>query len=73
MITAIAPGQAVATFPAADVANFRTITQDMLAKVNVGDQAGATLMPRISKPLGTTANPSSRQSTEKPGPPSTDG
>ncbi len=42
VITAIAPGQAVATFPAADVANFRTITQDMLAKVNVGDQAGAT-------------------------------
>jgi len=41
-ITAIAPGQAVAKFPAADVANFRTLTQDMLIKVKTGDQAGAT-------------------------------
>lgn len=42
VITAIAPGQAVSKFPAADVANFRTITQNMLAKVKTGDQAGAT-------------------------------
>ncbi|KMO76188.1 COG4705 family protein [Mycolicibacterium obuense] len=41
-ITAIAPGQAVAKFPAADVAQFRALTQDMLNRVNAGDQAGAT-------------------------------
>lgn len=42
VITAIAPGQAAAKFPAADVANFRAITQDMLTKVQAGDQPGAT-------------------------------
>ena len=36
----LAPGQ-VSAFPAADVAGFRAITQDTLAKVNVGDQSGA--------------------------------
>ena len=41
-ITAIAPGQAAAIFPPADVATFRTITQDMLTKVTAGDQPGAT-------------------------------
>ncbi|MCV7131884.1 hypothetical protein H7J06_02705 [Mycobacterium hodleri] len=41
-ITAIAPGQATAAFPAADVATFRTLTQDMLTKVTAGDQPGAT-------------------------------
>jgi uncharacterized membrane-anchored protein len=39
----LAPGQsAIANFPAADVTNFRTITQDTLAKVQAGDQASAT-------------------------------
>ena len=38
----IAAGQASAHFPAADVANFRAITQTMLTKVQAGDQAGAT-------------------------------
>ncbi|MCP9276470.1 COG4705 family protein [Mycolicibacterium arenosum] len=42
VITAIAPGQATAKFPAADVANFRAITADALTKVQAGDQAGAT-------------------------------
>jgi hypothetical protein len=38
----LAPGQsATAKFPAADVTNFRTITQDTLVKVQAGDQAGA--------------------------------
>ncbi len=40
--TAISPGQATTHFPAADVTNFRTITADTLAKLNAGDQAGAT-------------------------------
>jgi hypothetical protein len=43
VITAIAPGQAVAKFPAADVATFRNITQDMQVKVTAADQAGATV------------------------------
>jgi uncharacterized membrane-anchored protein len=34
-------GQARATLPAADMAQFRTIAQDTLAKVTAGDQAGA--------------------------------
>ncbi|MCV7422095.1 hypothetical protein H7K45_16210 [Mycobacterium yunnanensis] len=38
----IAPGQASARFPAQDVANFRTITGGILAKVKAGDQSGAT-------------------------------
>jgi uncharacterized membrane-anchored protein len=37
----IAPGQATARFPAADVASFRKITQDTLTRVEAGDQAGA--------------------------------
>jgi uncharacterized membrane-anchored protein len=38
----LAPGQsATAKFPAADVTNFRTITQDTLVKVQADDQAGA--------------------------------
>jgi len=41
-ITAIAPGQAAAKFPAVDVANFRALTEDMLIKVKSGDQEGAT-------------------------------
>jgi uncharacterized membrane-anchored protein len=43
VITAIAPGQAVAKFPAADVATFRNITQGMQIKVTADDQAGATV------------------------------
>lgn len=35
-----APGQ-ISAFPAADLAGFRTITQDTLAKVDAGDQSGA--------------------------------
>jgi uncharacterized membrane-anchored protein len=38
----LAPGQATAKFPPAEVTNFRTITQDTLAKMQAGDQAGAT-------------------------------
>jgi uncharacterized membrane-anchored protein len=38
----LVPGQVAAHFPAADVANFRTITQDTLSKVQAGDQTGAT-------------------------------
>ena len=38
----LAPGQASAKFPASDVANFRTITADTLAKLQAGDQGGAT-------------------------------
>jgi uncharacterized membrane-anchored protein len=39
----LAPGQsATAKFPPAETAKFRTITQDTLAKVQAGDQAGAT-------------------------------
>ena len=34
-------GQATAKFPPADVAGFRTIVTDTLAKVQAGDQAGA--------------------------------
>ena len=38
----LAPGQsATAKFPPADITKFRTITQDTLAKVQAGDQAGA--------------------------------
>ena len=36
------PGQAAAHFPQADVAKFRGIVADTLAKVQAGDQAGAT-------------------------------
>lgn len=36
------PGQATTHFPPAEVGKFRTITQDTLAKLKAGDQAGAT-------------------------------
>ena len=36
------PAQASATFPPAEIAKFRVVTQDTLAKVQAGDQAGAT-------------------------------
>jgi Repeat of Unknown Function (DUF347) len=36
------PAQASATFPPAEIAKFRVITQDTLAKVQARDQAGAT-------------------------------
>ncbi|MFD6160610.1 hypothetical protein ACFWF7_31480 [Nocardia sp. NPDC060256] len=39
--TALAPGQATARFPQGEVAKFRTITQDTLARVRAGDQPGA--------------------------------
>lgn len=42
VITAIAPGQATAKFPPADLASLHTITLDTLIKVKAGDQAGAT-------------------------------
>jgi hypothetical protein len=38
----LAPGQATAHFPPDDVSRLRTITQDTLAKLRAGDQAGAT-------------------------------
>lgn len=38
----LTPGQASATFPPADIATFRMITQDTFNKVRAGDQAGAT-------------------------------
>ncbi len=40
--TTLTRGQATAHFPPAEVAKFRTIAQDTLAKVQAGDQAGAT-------------------------------
>lgn len=40
--TTLTPGQSTAHFPPAEVAKFRTIAQDTLAKVQAGDQAGAT-------------------------------
>jgi uncharacterized membrane-anchored protein len=40
--TPLTPGEATAHFPPADVANFRTIAQDTLTKVQAGDQTGAT-------------------------------
>jgi uncharacterized membrane-anchored protein len=39
---ALTPGQATAHFPPEEIAKFHTITQDTLAKVQDGDQAGAT-------------------------------
>ena len=36
------PGQTVAHFPGAEVTKFHAITQDTLAKLQAGDQAGAT-------------------------------
>ncbi len=42
VVVPIAAGQAVAHFPASDVAGFRTITQDTLTKLQAGDQSGAT-------------------------------
>jgi uncharacterized membrane-anchored protein len=41
-VAALAPGQVSVHFPAAEITKFRTITSDTLAKVNAGDQAGAT-------------------------------
>jgi uncharacterized membrane-anchored protein len=38
----LAPGQATANFPPGEVTKFRAITQDTLAKLEAGDQAGAT-------------------------------
>jgi len=38
----LTPAQAVAHFPAADVASFKTIVDDTFTKVNAGDQSGAT-------------------------------
>jgi uncharacterized membrane-anchored protein len=40
--TPLTPGEATAHFPPAEVANFRTIAQDTLTKVQAGDQTGAT-------------------------------
>ncbi|MFD8693615.1 COG4705 family protein [Kitasatospora purpeofusca] len=37
----LTPEQATASFPAAEVAKFRTVTADTLTKLNSGDQAGA--------------------------------
>jgi uncharacterized membrane-anchored protein len=42
IITPVAAGQVSAHFPATDVANFRTTSQETLAKAQAGDQAGAT-------------------------------
>jgi uncharacterized membrane-anchored protein len=42
VITPLAPGQVTTHFPPADVANFRIITEDTLAKLAAGDQTGAT-------------------------------
>ncbi|WP_346343420.1 hypothetical protein [Rhodococcus sp. MS16] len=39
--TTLTPGQVSAHFPAADVTDFRTITQDTLTKVHAGDHTGA--------------------------------
>ncbi|MER8187284.1 hypothetical protein [Kitasatospora sp. NPDC094015] len=38
----LSPQQATSPFPAADIARFRTITADTLAKLDAGDQAAAT-------------------------------
>ncbi|MGV9269624.1 COG4705 family protein [Kitasatospora sp. NPDC003701] len=38
----LTPEQATTLFPAAEVAKFRTVTTETLAKLNAGDQAGAT-------------------------------
>ncbi|MFJ2578408.1 hypothetical protein, partial [Kitasatospora aureofaciens] len=38
----LTPEQATSSFPPADIANFRTITADTLAKLNSGDQAAVT-------------------------------
>ena len=38
----LTPGQATAHFPPAEIAKFRTIAQDTLAKVQVGDHTEAT-------------------------------
>ena len=40
--TTLAPGQATAHFPPAEIAKFRTIAQDTLAKVQAGDHTEAT-------------------------------
>ena len=40
--TTLTPGQSTAHFPPAEVAKFRTIAADTLAKVQAGDLAGAT-------------------------------
>ncbi|MEA1798308.1 MULTISPECIES: COG4705 family protein [Rhodococcus] len=37
----LTPGQVSAVFPSTDIANFRTITQDTLTKVQAGDHTGA--------------------------------
>ncbi|OCB50977.1 hypothetical protein A5722_32420 [Mycobacterium vulneris] len=42
-VTTLSPGQAGAHFPRTDIAVFRTIAQDTLAKVQAGDQSAATL------------------------------
>jgi len=39
--TTLPPGQATQSFPAAEVATLRTITQDLLANVRAGDQSSA--------------------------------
>jgi hypothetical protein len=40
--TTLTPAQVTAHFPPAEVAKFRTIAQDTLAKVQAGDLTGAT-------------------------------
>ena len=42
MTTTLTPGQATAHFPPEEIATFRTIVADTLAKVQAGDQTGAT-------------------------------
>ena len=42
VITTLTPGQATAHFPPAEIAKFRTIAQDTLTKVQVGDHTEAT-------------------------------
>jgi uncharacterized membrane-anchored protein len=42
VVVPLAAGQVAAHYPVADIVGFRTVTQDTLAKLQAGDQSGAT-------------------------------
>ena len=71
--TTLTPGQATAHFSPAEIAKFRTIAQDTLAKVQVGDHAEATARIKDSKPRGTTTRRPCGPWTNPPGTSSTVG
>jgi uncharacterized membrane-anchored protein len=63
-IVPLEQGRVAAHFPASDVATFRTITLDTLAKVRAGDQAGAVLRVKDLETAWDDAQPTLQSADE---------